>query len=220
MEPMPASTRLPFLELLSRHVVEIGVAAAIAVIAWRLADGRAEGLETASWEHQAERTLKAIHRAEQEAKRSEGRYLLLSEILERAGAAASLGALHLDPAAADGVDLGRVGGYFVAVAIDDPASDDGRAWSQADRATAAAGRASYAAYAWPVEYAERSQWAYFVDRRGFLLGSWNHDALFDGTKEPFPPELNPLKDYLAAERAGKDAEWFVFADPAQLGEIE
>lgn len=129
----------------------------------------------------------------------------------------------------DGFDLQSRGdveylrgeGYLIAmyrVYTPDAMRDVDRTWTT-EPGDLDAGSAGYGLFAWPEEYSIRSQWAFHVDHRGHLLGGWNHQGLLDGFSDPFPPLVNPLREYQNAVRRGDDGEWFIFDEKDPLEEI-
>lgn len=205
----------------------------VAFVVSRIVGAHHEGQAMADRERRAIEALKAIHSAQRDAVTTIGtRFLWLSELVERGGATATppagegdrasaatpLSRLASHPSPDPKVEVFRVRGYFVALFLSDPVKNDGRAWAPSAAESDEVGQAGYGAFAWPEEYQEGSQWAFYLDHRGSLLGSWNHKAQFDGFQAPFPPIANPLKDYNQAKRDDANSEWFLFDDV--LGEIE
>ncbi len=108
------------------------------------------------------------------------------------------------------VELYTAQDYYFAVYLADPAKGDERAWSRANAGDPEVGTKGYGVFAWPRRYREETQWAYFLDHRGRLLGSWNLNQLLDGTNEPFPPTSHPLRDFMTAQKSGDDCPWIEF----------
>lgn len=218
-EPTPIDPP-SFSSRLGRRTCEILVVLTVAFVALRIVGARSDGTAMANRERHATDTLKAIHAAQRDAIALLGtRFLWLSELRERAAPDSPLAKLFVHTAAPDPkVEVFRVRGYLVALFLTDPTRNDGRAWSRAGAESDHAGEAGFGAFAWPEEYAEETQWAFYVDHRGQLLGTWNHKAAFDGFEPPFPPVVNPLKDFNQARRDDGSSEWFLFDEV--LGEIE
>ncbi len=208
-----APGRLDLPERLRLHVVELLVLVAVGFIAARILLPRTAGARVLAREARVLDTLRAIHDAEREAAAA-GRTRWLSELVADAPPASPLRDLVRRPPVAD-VELYERDDYLFALHVVDPGRSDDRAWSEA-MATSTDASAGYAAFAWPARYGRDAQWAFFIDQRGKLLGSWNHAGLLDGTEEPFPPAAHPLRDYLSARKEGEDSEWFLFDERDEL----
>lgn len=204
---------------LLRRSCEWLVLLTVAFVVARIVGAHQSGESMADRERRAIEVLKAIHSAQREAVATIGtRFLWLSELRERSGEGSALARLATQTSPDPKVEVFRVRGYYVALYLVDPVKNDGRAWSRAGAESDHVGKSGFGAFAWPEEYQDGTQWAFYVDHRGSLLGSWNHKATFDGFQAPFPPTANPLKDFHQAERDDANSEWFLFDDV--LGEIE
>jgi hypothetical protein len=217
------------LERLGRYSTEILVIAILSWIGFRILGAETQGRAMADHERRAFEVIRAIHLAERDAIAAGGpRFLFLSELVQQAGETASQEGKEKDSPlrrlvrvptpTAPQVELYRVRGYLVALFVNDPVRNDGRAWSMGGAESKLPGTMAYGAFAWPETYQEGTQWCFFIDHRGTILGSWNHKALFDGLKPPFPPTANPGKDFREADSQNKTLEWFPFDE--FLGDIE
>jgi len=204
---------LDWKEGLRLRLVEVLVAAAILFIAARIAAPRTSGEEVLAREATVLEVLQEIHAAQLAAHEDGTVSRWLPGIVRDAAVGSRLAEVVAVPN--ERVDLVEVGEYLVALYLVDPAYADDRAWTEG-AGGAEAGRRGYGAFAWPKRYATDSQWAFFVDHRGKLLGSWNHAGLFDGVNEPFPPNAHPLRDYLSGKQEGEDAEWVLFSDCGEI----
>ena len=204
---------LDWKELARLRVVEIGVALALTFVIVRIVMPRSDGAEVLAREAAVLETLREVHAAQSAGHAAESTMRWLPQLVADAARGSRLAALA--PVGDDGVDLFLADGYYVALYVADPGRPDDRAWTSS-QASAEAGAHGYGVFAWPETYGRGTQWAFFVDHRGKLLGSWNHAGLLDGKQEPFPPTAHPLRDYLAAKQDGEDAEWLLFTD---VGEI-
>lgn len=205
---------LGFRERMRHSMVWLLMAGLAAFLAWRIAQpGRIASRVRAS-ERAALVALRTIHRAQVDAYAEAGACLPLARVFDRHRE--ELAGFSLETV--EGVDLLRGHRYLIALWISAPADsaqDSDRIWNA--KAPVGAGMRGYGAYAWPEKYGRESQWAFFVDHRGRLLGGWNHNGLLDGTSAPFPPTVNPLYEYNLAVRRGEDGEWFLFEDLGEVG---
>jgi hypothetical protein len=210
----------PLNERIFRFSAEIAMLLAVAFIAFRIYSSTIDGGQMADRERRALEVLRAVHGAQRDAiAAGSPRFLWLSELREKSPAGSPLDRLTVHAAVpSPKVDVFRVRGYLVALFLNDPVREDGRAYATAAAESPEVGATGFGAFAWPEEYHEGTQWAFYVDQRGILLGSWNHKRAFDGFEAPFPSPSNPLKDYLEGKRNGDDSEWFAFDEV--LGEIE
>ncbi|MFG0318926.1 MAG: hypothetical protein ACF8XB_16760 [Planctomycetota bacterium JB042] len=208
-----APGRLDLPERLRLRVVELLVLVAVGFIVARVALPRSTGARVLAREARVLDTLRAIHEAERDAVAAGGTRWL-SELVTAAPPASPLRLLERRPPVAD-VELFERDDYLFALHVLDSGRSDDRAWSEG-MATGTERPPAYAAFAWPLRYGRDAQWAFFIDQRGKLLGSWNHAGLFDGTEEPFPPAAHPLRDHLSAKKEGEDSEWFLFDELEEI----
>ncbi len=209
--------RAELLDRLWRHSVPVAGALVLLLVLVRSCTPQIDGAEAVRREQAALALLQAIHQAQLEAAKSGPQTLLwLDEICAAAPQDSPLRELAVVETRVPGVDLRAHSGYYLALCLHDPGRTDDRAWSRALAASPAAGTRGYSAFAWPEEYGPATQWAFFIDHRGKLLGTWNHRGLFDGQQDPFPPTAQPLRDYLIARKEGTEAQWFVFAELEEI----
>ncbi len=183
--------------------------AIVGFVVFRIYRPISDGARVIADEHAVLAVLREIHAAETAAKRGPSQsFATLAELVAAAPPGSALAAVVEEPA--PGVDLYRVDGYLVALFLNDPDRNDDRAWKRSEARSPRAGRLGYGCFAWPAVYDSTTQWAFYVDHRGRLLGSWNHAGLYDGRQGQFPPTSNPLGEYFAAKKEGEDAEWFLF----------
>lgn len=203
-----------------RHSTEIVILLIAAWIGFRIYAADISGKAMADRERRAVEIMRAIHAGEQSAIAGTlGRMAWLSELVEKAPADTVLRKLTaVDAMPVQGVEVFKSRDYYFALYLVDPDLDDTRAFSRAMAKSSEVGKRGYGAFAWPVNYSDGSQWAFAIDHRGRLLGSWNHKATLDGFKAPFPPTANPLKDYNQAVRDSGDSEWFLFDDLGAIAE--
>jgi hypothetical protein len=204
--------RLTLKDRLAQHSVEAAIVLVAFFVIFRIIVPQTRGQQIAEGELQVIRLLRELHKTQVEVAATGGeRLLFLDELVRRSDPGSLLReAQSVSAPSAPDVDLLLLDGYYVALNLTDSGRDDDRAWSRSLATSDDVGRQGYSAFAWPAEYGPATQWVYFVDQRGKLIGSWNHNVVFDGLNEPFPPEAHPLRDYLAAEKEGEDAEWFQF----------
>lgn len=204
-------------DFLSTRLVELIALAVLAFIAVRVVEPQTVGREIAEREARVIAVLDAIHTAQRERFSAQRQYEWLSTLVDAAPRGSLLAELRqvADNPRAD-VLLYEIDEYYVAVALDDPDTNSGRDFAPTRARASPLGRREYQAFAWPVNYRETSEWAYFVSPRGKLIGSRNANGLFDGTQEPFPPTSHPLQEMMRAQKDGDDGEWVLFKD---LGEI-
>ncbi len=209
-----------FLERLGRYSTEISVLVILTWIGFHILGAETQGRSMADRERRAYDVVRAIHQGEQAAIGTTGtRFLFLSELIEKSPETSPLRRLtRAEDCPNANVEVYRIRGYLVTVFLNDPIRNDGRAWSPKGAESKEPGTTAYGAFAWPENYQEGTQWAFFVDHRGTVLGSWNHKGAFDGYHSPFPPTINPGKDFREADSQSKTSEWFPFDDV--LGEIE
>lgn len=198
-----------WIDRLRRHTVEIAMIAVVVFVTLRIYRPLVDGADVVAREHAALGVLREIHAAQIASKAGPSQsFSTLAQLVAAAPRGSALARLVEVPA--DGVDLFRVDGYFVALFLNDPDRNDDRAWTESTKQSPRAGRVGYGCFAWPVVYGPETQWVFYLDHRGRLLGSGNYGGLYDGTRGPFPPTANPLGDYFAAKKEGDDAEWFLF----------
>lgn len=219
-----ASGSLDWAELLRRNCIWIMIAALAVFLGYRVIHPRHVAAEVIAHEQRVVRLLRAIHNAQLVAYQSEtGGARSLGDLVQGRGG---------DPLPPDdlrgfaletqrGVELLRGEGYLIALYrayLPDSARKNDRTWASTP-GDAFAGAAGYGAYAWPEEYSADSQWAFHVDHRGQLLGGWNHSGLLNGLSDPFPPAVNPLREYQTAVRSGDTGEWVLFDGAGTLTPI-
>ncbi|MBI4882032.1 MAG: hypothetical protein HY812_20585 [Planctomycetes bacterium] len=205
--------RAELFDRLQRHSVPLAGLLVLLLVFMRSCAPQVDGAETVRREQRVLALLQAVHKAELEAAARGAHTLLwLDEICSSAPQDSPLRELDVVETRVPGVDLRAHSGYYLALCLHDPGRNDDRAWSRAMAVSPDVGTRGYSAFAWPAEYGPATQWAFFIDQRGKLLGGWNHRGLFDGQQDPFPPAAHPLRDYLIAKKEGTDAEWFVFAE--------
>lgn len=209
-----SAERLDWKERLRNRVVEILALAVVAFIVVRITMPRYEGRRELAREAHVLDVLRSIHDGETEVSSDGAPMKWLSELVAAAPPASALRTLAPRPATPE-VELFESSGYLFALYVVDTGRSDDRAWSKRQSTGESTAR-GYAAFAWPARYGRDGQWAYFIDQRGKLLGSWNHSGLFDGTNPPFPPTAHPLRDYLSARKEGDDSEWMVFSDLPEI----
>lgn len=204
-------------DVLSTRLVESIAIVVLAFIAVRVVEPQSVGRRIAQREATVIETLGAIHDAQRASFLDGRRYEWLSKMVDRAPRESPLSRLRrVSDVPRDDVELFEVDDYYVVVALDDPDTNSGRDFAPTRAHASPLGRREYQAFAWPVDYAETSEWAFFVSPRGMLIGTRNANGLFDGTQEPFPPSSHPLQEMMRALKDGDDGEWVLFKD---LGEI-
>lgn len=210
------TTRARWQEHVRSHVVELLIVGVLVFLGARLVMPFVTGERVAAREREVGEVLRAIHAAEQQAHGGEsGRFRWLSELVAAAVPGDPLAALRPLATPAEQVEAFTGMDHVFVLFVGDPGRNDDRAWSPA-AATDQAGASGYGAFAWPLDAGDDVQWAWYVDHRGKLLGSWNHDQLFDGFEPPFPPAAHPLRDYFQAQREGEDGAWFLFESLAEI----
>ena len=213
---------------LRQHSVELAVLVLSIFVIYRILVPLAEGEASFNREQRVVQLLREIHKAQVKVAAEGGERLLwLDELIRQSKPGTLLREAQSSTAPeAPEVDLISLDGYYVALNLTDTGREDDRAWSRSLSVADDVGTEGYSAFGWPVEYGPGYQWVFYIDGRGKLMGSWNHLGEFDGLKEPFPPQAQPLRDYLTAEKDGKDASWFQFKsmpevrfpDPPELPE--
>ncbi|MBK6940112.1 MAG: hypothetical protein IPH13_07870 [Planctomycetes bacterium] len=202
---------------MSTRLVESIAICVLAFIAVRVVEPQSVGRRIAQREAKVIDVLETIHAAQRATFAADQRYEWLSKLVDRAPQDSALATLRrVSDVPRDDVELFEVDDYYVVVALDDPDTNSGRDFAPTRAHAAPLGRREYQAFAWPVDYAETSEWAFFVSPRGMLIGTRNANGLFDGTQEPFPPNSHPLQEMMRALKEGDDGEWVMFKD---LGEI-
>ncbi len=208
------------------HTGELILAAAACFMIVSIVSSTSTGAGMAKREDRITRALSKIHDAEIHALEESGHFKFLSELpelsrepifrdfrVEKAPRKSAKG--DLPP-----VELYTAQDYYFALYLADPARGDDRAWSREQAGGGAdVGTKGYGVFAWPRRYREETQWAYYLDHRGKLLGTWNLTQLLDGTNEPFPPIAHPLRDFMNAQKSGDDSEWLEFKTDHPLKEI-
>lgn len=214
---MPERSQRNWRDVLSTRLIELIAIGVLAFIAVRVVEPQTVGRRIAEREAKVVAVLEAIHAAQGERFAAERRYEWLSNLVDAAPAESPLSRLRLvADHSRDDVILYEIDEYYVAVALDDPDTNSGRDFAPTRARSSPLGRREYQAFAWPADYGETSEWAYFVSPRGKLIGTRNASGLFDGMQEPFPPTSHPLQEMLRAQKDGDDSEWVLFKD---LGEI-
>lgn len=217
MPAMVERTQRNWRDLLSARLVELIAIVVLAFIAVRVVEPQTVGRRIAQREATVLGVLEAIHAAQREQFLAKQRYEWLAQLVAKAPADSVLSRLQpVTDNPRDDVQLFTIDAYYVAVALDDPDTNSGRDFAPTRARSSALGTREYQAFAWPAEYGETSEWAYFVSPRGKLVGSRNPAGLFDGTSDPYPPSAHPLQEIMRAQKDGEDCEWVQFKD---LGEI-
>lgn len=197
---------------LRRNSVQLAMVVLAVFVIFRLINPALAGNRVAERERLVLRIMEEIHRSQVEQAKSGAPGL--SNLLQLRESAAAGSLLKTDSAIAESpdraVEVLAVDGYLFALGLADPDNPAGRSWSYLESGSEKAGRDGYSLFVWPARYGEESQWVFYIDHRGKLLGSWNHSGLLDGYSRSFPPAVHPLRDYLAAKKEDKDAEWFLF----------
>lgn len=207
-----------------RYSVWILILAVGAFLGYRVIQPRTVAAAVLGKETRVLDLIRAIHSAQGDAIRSpDACARSLGELSRGDRGPALIGGVldGFDLQSREGVEYLRGEGYLIAmyrVYTPDAMRDVDRTWST-EALDEEAGAAGYGLFAWPEEYSIRSQWAFHVDHRGHLLGGWNHQGLLNGFSDPFPPLVNPLREYQNAVRRGDDGEWFIFDEKNPLDEI-
>lgn len=204
-------------DMVYRHSVWILIALATAFIGVRISRPEARAAATLQRETEVRAAMAALHDSQLAhfAAGDPHRCSSLAEVVAASPPESPLRHFKLGEYA--GADVLEGHGYYLTMYLVDAGRDDDRAWSRR-QASADAGQRGYGLFAWPMHYSSETQWAFFVDHRGWLLGTWNFEGRFGGLADPFPPPEHPLREYQDSLKSGAEPEWFLFR--SDLGEIQ
>jgi len=220
---MGSTMTAEWIDRLRARSTEILIVLAVLFIGYRLLHTSLVGRAAVAKEEQVLELLTALHEAQASAVESSGRFAFLPELIAASAPTSLLRQLERVERVEtpdEHVDLYRAFGYDFATFVVRPMDlDVEQVWSASHIERSGSSRlpgVGYGAFAWPDRVSDTSRWAFYVSHRGKQLGSFNLRAELDGTAQPFPPTVRPLRSFVRAQKEGDLGEWVLFED---LGEI-